>query len=213
MTYLYYALPSLAVPHILHLLALGLATSSLVAGKYGNKWRTMAAGIGVGVAAFEVYAYLTYDWQVNKRAVQPSEYILFYWRMRTVRGIGMCIADAIMASLLYLSSTNRMFVTPPSVAERTEVALETLEHARGKINILGIVRNSVARDEGLRRRTEAYWVREGKVMGEVMDEREVVEGVKAALEGRVQIAKVEEDARRFADGLVVHPSMGVPPTV
>lgn len=171
----------------------------------------MAAGIGIGIAAFEVYAYMVYDWQANKRALQPSGYILFYWRMRTVRGIGICIADAAVASLLYLSSTNRLFVTPPSVAERTEAALKTLEHVRGKINILGVVRNAVARDEGLRRRTDAYWVREGKVMGEVMDEREVVEGVKAALEGRVAIAKVEEDARRYADGL--HPSMGLSSTI
>ena len=118
-----------------------------------------------------------------------------------VRGIIIALADVLVAGLLWLSSTNRMFVVPPSAAERMETAMRVLESARAKLQAVGIMRNVVVRDEGLRRKTEAYWRKEGQVMGEVMDEREVVEGMRNALSGRIQVAKVEEDARKYAEGI------------
>ena len=119
----------------------------------------------------------------------------------------MALADVLVAGLLWLSSTNRMFVVPPSAAERMETAMRVLENARAKLHAVGIMRNVVARDEGLRRKAEAYWRREGQVMGEVMDEREVVEGVRNALSGRIQVAKVEEDARKYAEGITNFPDL------
>lgn len=118
-----------------------------------------------------------------------------------VRGIIIALADVLVAGLLWLSSTNRMFVVPPSAAERMETAMRVLESARAKLHAVGIMRNVVVRDEGLRRKTEAYWRKEGQVMGEVMDEREVVEGMRNALSGRIQVAKVEEEARKYAEGI------------
>ena len=118
-----------------------------------------------------------------------------------MRGIMVALADMLVAGLLWLSSTNRMFVVPPSAAERMETAMRVLENARGKLHAVGIMRNVVVRDEGLRRRAEAYWRKEGQVMGEVMDEREVVEGVRNALSGRIQVARVEEEARKYAEGI------------
>lgn len=94
-----------------------------------------------------------------------------------------------------------MFVIPPSAAERMETAMRVLENARGKLQAVGIMRNVVVRDEGLRRKAEAHWRKEGQLIGEVMDEREVVEGVRNALSGRIQVAKVEEDARKYAEGI------------
>ena len=121
--------------------------------------------------------------------------------MRVFRGIVVALADALVAGLLWLSSTNRMFIVPPSAAERMETAMRVLENARGKVNAVGIMRNAVVRDEGLRRKVEAYWRREGQVMGQVMDERAVVEGVRNALSGRIQLAAVEEEARKYAQGI------------
>lgn len=83
--------------------------------------------------------------------------------------------------------------------------MRVLESARAKLHAVGIMRNVVVRDEGLRRKAEAYWRREGQVMGEVMDEREVVEGVRNALSGRIQVARVEEDARKYAEGITKIP--------
>ena len=111
------------------------------------------------------------------------------------------LADVVFAGLLYLSSTNRMFVIPPSAAERMETAMRMLENARGKLNAVGILRNVIVRDENLRRVNETYWRKEGMFMGEVMDEREVVEGVRNALSERVQVAKIEEEATKYAEGI------------
>ena len=117
-----------------------------------------------------------------------------------IRGMVIAIVDVALAGLLWLSSTNRMFVVPPSAAERMESAMRMLENSRGKMHALGIVRNAIVRDEGLRGKAEAYWRKERQVMGEVMDEREVVEGVRSAL-SRIQVAMVEEEARKYADGI------------
>ena len=155
----------------------------------------------MGLAVVDCYLFGSYEWKSNARAVRPEQYIHFFWRMRVFRGIAIALADILVAGLLWLSSTNRMFVIPPSAAERMETAMRVLENARGKLHAVGIMRNVVVRDEGLRRKAEAYWRKEGQVMGEVMDEREVVEGVRNALSGRIQVAKVEEEARKYAEGI------------
>lgn len=201
-SYLYYALPSLLLPHLLHLFAIGLATSSFVSGKMGNKWRTLGAAIGVIVASIDLYCVASYDHKANLRVFRPEDYVLVHWHMRIVRGVLICVADLVISGLLYLSGTNRLFVTPPTPAERMETALRGLDLSRGKINALGVIRNAVVRDEGLRRRTEGYWIREGKIMGEVMDEKEVVEGVKSALTNRIQMTNVESEAKRLSEGFV-----------
>lgn len=96
-----------------------------------------------------------------------------------------------------------MFGVPVSTAERVEGVLKVMEQGRGKLAALGVVKNVVYRDEGLSERGRGYWRREKVVMGEVMDEREVVEGVRNALEGgRVKVEEVEREAGRYAEGIV-----------
>ena len=201
-TYFYYALPSIILPHILHTFALGLATSSAIAGNYGNRWRSIAAMVSIILAISDCYLFGSYDWKANSRALRPEEYIHFYWRMRVFRGLCIAVADACLAGLLWLSSTNRMFAVPPTAAERMETAMRLLENARGKLSAVGVVRNAVVRDEGLRRKTEAYWKKEGEITGQIMAEREVVEGVRNALDGRIQVVTLEADATKYAEGIV-----------
>ena len=95
-----------------------------------------------------------------------------------------------------------MFVIPPSAAERMETAMRVLENARGKLSAVGIIRNAVVRDEGLRRKTEAYWRKEGEITGQIMAEREVVEGVRNALDGRIQVVSLEAEATKYAEGIM-----------
>ncbi|KAL9023496.1 MAG: hypothetical protein Q9196_007165, partial [Gyalolechia fulgens] len=210
MSYFWYAIPMILFPHILHLFALGAATSSAIAGKEGNRWRTLAIMIGVGLAVFECYLTGAGDFKANARALKPEDLNHFHWNMRIWRGMLIAVADAVLAGFLWASATNRMFVVPPTAAERMETLTKLLENARGRLGALSVVRNVVVRDEGLRRKAEAYWRKEGQVMAEVMDEREVVEGMKSALgSGRIDVAKVEEEARRLADGIIVVPN-GVP---
>ena len=203
-SYLYYSLPLLALPHLLHLCILGLATSNGIAGKHGNRWRTCAAVCGSALAAIDIYLFATRDWKANARVFRPEDLTHFFWRMRTVRGVAVAGADCLLAALLYLSATNRMFATSVTNAERVETVLRTMEQSRGKLSALGIMKNVIVRDEGLSAQGREYWKREKLVMGEVMDEREVVEGVRDALEkGRVSVQRVEDEARKYADGIVV----------
>ena len=113
------------------------------------------------------------------------------------------------AGFLYLSSTNRFLGVPVSTAERLETVLKTMEQGRGKMAALGIIKNAVYRNEGLSERAKGYWRHEGVVMEGVMGEREVVEGVRSALEGRVRLGEVEEEAGRYAEGIVMSGPLGV----
>jgi len=204
LSFFYYALPALLVPHLLHIFALGLATSSAIAGAEGNRWRTHAVIAGAVLAVGECYLFASYDWKHNARVTRPEDLDHFYWRMRTVRCVTISSLDACLAGLLWASSTNRIFAMPTPAAERMENAVKALEKVRGKMGAVAIVRNVVVRDETLRRRTEEYWKREGEVMGEVMDDREVVESVRAALgSGRVSVLQLEDEARKYAEGIVM----------
>ncbi|KAL8946859.1 MAG: hypothetical protein Q9222_006801, partial [Ikaeria aurantiellina] len=208
LSYFWYALPMLLYPHILHLFALGAATSSAVAGKEGNRWRTSAVMLGVGLALAECYMTGAGNWKLNLRAMRGEDLNHFHWNMRIWRGLGVAVGDTGLAGFLWASSTNRLFVVPPTAAERMEVAMKVLENARGRLGALAIVRNVVVRDEGMRRRAEGYWKKEGQVMSEVMDEREVVEGMRSALSsGRISVPKVEEEAKRYADGIIGGPNV------
>ncbi len=201
-TYFYYALPAVLLPHLLHLFALGLATSSAFTGKHGSRWRTFAVVSGAAVALAECYLLGTYDFKANARVIRPEDLDHFHWRMRTLRGIGICILDSALAGLVWGTSTNRIFATPPTAAERTETAVNALDSVRGRLAAAGILRNAVVRDEGLRSKAEAYWRREKEVMSEVMDEREVVEGIRNALSGRINLTKIEADAKKYTDGIL-----------
>ncbi|KAL9604964.1 MAG: hypothetical protein Q9219_000152 [cf. Caloplaca sp. 3 TL-2023] len=204
MSYFWYAVPMILFPHILHLFALGATTSSAIAGKEGSRWRTSTVMLGVGLALFECYLTGAGDYKANARVLRAEDLNHFHWNMRIWRGIGIAVADAALAGFIWASATNRMFVVPPTTAERMETAIKFLESARGRLGGLGIVRNVVVRDEGMRRKAEAYWRKEGQITSEVMDEREVVEGMKSALgSGRISITKVEEEAKRFADGMII----------
>ena len=103
---------------------------------------------------------------------------------------------------MYLSSTNRAFLTPPSTAERIENSLRILDMARNKVNTIGVIRNTVNRDADLRGKTQSYWVNEGVIMNEFMEDGEVVRGVNDALENRIQMKVVERDATDYAEKVI-----------
>ncbi|MCJ1355865.1 MAG: hypothetical protein MMC33_005857 [Icmadophila ericetorum] len=203
LSYFYYALPSIIYPYLLNLVALGLATSTSVSGKEGSRWRTTAGIFGACFAIIEATLFLVYDWKASLRALGTNDLNNFYWSMRIYRGIAIALLDSGIAALLWVASTNRLFGVPPTAAERLENISKLLESTRGRLGAVGVVRNTIVRDDLLRKNAETYWKKEGDVVREVMDEREVVDGVRSALEsGRVNIARIEEEARFFAEALV-----------
>lgn len=211
-SYLYYALPAILAPHLFNLCVLALVTSGLFTGKEGSEWRTTATIAAAGIALGEIYMVSTYAYQDNARATRPEDLNYFHWRMRVYRCMAIAAVDGIIGWLLYLSSTNRAFVKPPTTAERLESTTRVIEGMRSKLTAMGILRNTVSRDEDLRSRSQAYWLHEGRLMGELMEEREVVEGVNNALESRINMAAISADAENYAENVVgplrMSPGMG-----
>ncbi|KAJ9165213.1 Chorismate synthase protein [Coniochaeta hoffmannii] len=202
-SYLFYGLPAILAPHLFNLAVLALATSSTLSGREASSWRRAATLAAVTLAAADVYLASTYPYQSNARALRLEDVDFFFWAARARRYVCLALLDGAVAWVLYLSSTNRAFVIPPTPAERIEAATRILGGAKSKLNAVGIVKNTAIRDEELRARTQAYWAHEGVVMRDVMEEREVVEGVNDALANRIDIRGIERDAETYAANVLL----------
>ena len=197
------------MPHLFNLCVLALVTSGLFTGKEGAVWRTTATVAAAAVALADVYFVSSYNYQGNARATRLEDIDGFFWKMRIYRGIAIAAVDGVIGWVLYLSSTNRAFLTPPTTAERVEFSMRILETARSKMSALGILKNTVYRDDELRGRSQGYWVHEGRLMGEIYEDREVVAGVQNALENRINMQNIMTDAEAYAQN-VVGPLQAVP---
>ncbi|KAF4625243.1 hypothetical protein G7Y89_g12925 [Cudoniella acicularis] len=197
-SYLYYALPALMAPHLFNLTILALVTSGLFTGKEATGWRTPATLAATAMAFLDIWLVSTFKHGENARATRLEDINTFFWKMRVYRYIGLAVIDGLLGYVLYLSSTNRAFITPPSTAERVEASNRILDATRSKMSAIAILRNTINRNEGLRERSRDYWVTEGRLMGELMEEREVLEGVNNALENRINMQTIEGDAENYA---------------
>jgi len=201
-TYLYYTIPSVLAPHLLNLCVLAIVTSGPIVGTDGAVWRKRAT-IGAAIlVAIDLWKLSSYDYQVNAKATRLQDIDFFFRTARVFRGVGLAILDAVIGVFVFLSSTNRAFVTPYSAPEKIEGALRMLDMTRSKLNAAGVIRNTVIRDESLRHRSDGYWVREGRVMREAMEDREVLESMNNALENRINIDRITADAETYAGKIV-----------
>ncbi|KAL2021567.1 hypothetical protein VTK56DRAFT_7066 [Thermocarpiscus australiensis] len=211
-SYLYYALPDLLTPHLANLVVIAAATSPFLtrgggagagAGAAASSWRTPATLAAAALALADVYLVATYNHTRNARALRLAELEHFHWDARTYRHLALALLDGVLAALLYLTGTNRAFVAAPSAAERVEGVVRALAGTKGKVNAVGVVKNTVVRDEELRGRSNAYWAHEVRLMREMMEEREVVEGVNDALLNRIDIASISRDAEAYARAVLM----------
>ncbi|TVY53387.1 hypothetical protein LSUE1_G010343, partial [Lachnellula suecica] len=201
-SYLYYSLPSILAPHLFNLCLLALVTSGLFTGKEGAAWRTTATIAAGAAVVIDLYLVSSYDTAQNSRATRLEDIDTFFWKMRVYRLLGLATVNGLLGWVLYLSSTNRAFLKPATTQERIEASTRVLDSARSKLGAIGILRNTVQRDTVLREKSSEYWVREGMVMGELMEEREVVEGVNNALGSRIDINTITRDAEVYAQNVV-----------
>ncbi|KAI0472438.1 hypothetical protein F4859DRAFT_104612 [Xylaria cf. heliscus] len=209
-TYLYYALPSLLAPHLLNLVVLSLATSATVAGPEAARWRRSAAMASAVVAALDVWSVSTYNYGANARATRPADVDMFFWTSRALRHGVLGLIDAGLAALVYVSATNRLFAMPLDPAARVEAVTRQLLATKSRLSAVGIVKNTALRDEDLRARTSAYWTHEGRLMREVMEDRDVVEGVNDALANRINIQDISRDAETYALNMLPQPRPPIP---
>lgn len=200
-SYFYYALPAIVLPHLLNLAAVAFVTSAAVTGRDGARWRGHATMAAAALCIADLILVNQYDYSANASALRLPEINFFHWKARALRLVGLALLDVGLGALLYLSSTRRAFVLPPSDAERIEASNRALSTVRSKLNALGIVKNTTLRDEELRARSQAYWLHEVRLVAEVMEEREVIEGVNDALENRINIQNIMADAEAYAQSV------------
>lgn len=198
--YFYYSLPKLLTPHIAHLVVLGLATSSMV-GAEGSRFRTHATIAGLTLAVAEAWYMGTYDIGANRRAKTLYEIDFVHWRIRVLRYLSFAVVDGALAATLYLTSTNRWLARPVPLASRIEATTKVAEETLHKLRALGLLENSINRDQGLRQVREEYWRTEGQVMSEAVAEPEVVEKINAAI-GKMDFAGLEGKVGEVADGIL-----------
>ncbi|KAK5171349.1 uncharacterized protein LTR77_004493 [Saxophila tyrrhenica] len=198
--YLLYAAPSLLAPHLLHLIALGIATSRSLSGMEGSKWCTVATITGLLLGAAELYYVANYDSTANARSTRLGEVDFAYWKMHVYRGLAIATLDAVLGWVIWLQATGRAFLTPPAPAERIGNSARVFEGVVGKARGLGIIRNGVVRNADMRRKVDGYWVKEGEVMKDVFEEPEVLEAQRSALR-RLDLVRVGREAEGFLNGL------------
>lgn len=199
-TYLLYAAPAAAAPHLLNALLVGLATSSSLTGDAGAQWRAPAAWASSGLAIADAYFLARWDHVAgNEKARVLAEVFFFHWTARTWRHLALAAVDLALAGLVWASATNRMFAVRPTAAERVDGVRDALGAVNMRIRSANVLKNTVSRDAELRAIDAGYWAHEGMVMQEAMESEEVVESMRDAVENRrIDLATVDQAAEAFA---------------
>jgi hypothetical protein len=198
--YFLYSLPKIAMPHILQLAVLGLATSSLV-GSEGSRFRTHATIAGIMMMVVEAWYMGTYDIATNRRATFVRDLDSAHWRVRFLRYISFAVVDIALGLVLWATSTNRWLAKPVSIAERIETTTRQAEETLNKMRALGLLTNSVNRDPALRGVREEYWRTEGQVMAETVQDEEVTEQINKAI-STMDFGALQGRVGEVADGIL-----------
>ncbi|KAK4986648.1 biotin holocarboxylase synthetase [Elasticomyces elasticus] len=191
-------LPSLLPPHLFHGLILGLVTSTYIAGYHAGRWRTYATIASAGLAVIELWMLGNYDHAVNTGTHASWEINAFFWRLRFMRCIGVALVDALLGLVIYLSATQRAFVTPPSPAARVQASTAQIESALMRMNMLGGLRNAVLRNRKLRGRMEQFWSLDEQIMADVLTDQEVLDAFRGA-HGTVDRSRLKAEAEMLVE--------------
>ncbi|KAF1960477.1 hypothetical protein CC80DRAFT_489606 [Byssothecium circinans] len=200
LNYFLYSLPKLLIPHLAHLVVLGLSTSSLV-GPEGSRFRIHATIAGLVLMVSEAWYLGTYDLSLNRRARVLQDIDFVHWKLRIYRYISFVVVDSVLGAVLWLTSTNRWLAKPPSMAQRLESATKSAEDTLNKLRALGLVNNSVHRDPALRHMRNSYWETEGQIMSETVQDEEVMEPMNRAL-AQLDMEGLKGRVGEVADGIV-----------
>jgi hypothetical protein len=228
-SYLIYYLPfNVLLPHLAHLLILGVATSAPFAGREAGRWRSKFTFAGLALAALDLWIVATYDALQSAspavRAGQRSPSGLYYL-ITLLRPLAFVLCDAACSLIIYLSATNRFFFKPPSPVDQLDnavsAALTQLTSANTKLHASSVTRNAVVRDRALKVRDDVYWqtvaaaenpnrstpVESGgenlSVINNIWDEEEVARAVSRVMAGQggVDLAQLGMNANEFVRGV------------
>jgi hypothetical protein len=197
-TYFMYAIPSILTPHLLHVIILGIITSTFFSGPEGARWRTYATTAGAFLAVSELVLVLRNDWKANTTRRTLTEVDFFYWRLRTYRQLSFAVVDGLLGWAIWLTSTNRWLVRPPPVAQQIQGAAMAMHVARIKVLLLSRLRNAVLHDDALLATSVNGTAKQRGDLTEIEQEREVVDAKRLAL-SRIDVDKVRRDAEIWTE--------------
>ena len=161
-----YHLPTNVIfPHLLHLFALGLATSETVAGLEAGRWRNWAVVGGLALAVVDVYITSGHAPALDA-TLSPTTGL--FWTAAVVRPLTICLFDAVVAFCIYARTTGRFLLFPslpdadPATRRRQSEQLlnqanVALQMAHTKLRAFTVTRNAVVRDPRLKETDDDYW--------------------------------------------------------
>lgn len=201
LSYLLYAAPTILAPHLLHLFALGIATSRSLAGIEGARWRTVATIAGIVLSVAEFWIIANYDDRPNARSTRLSEVDFIYWKMQVWRGLAIAGLDGILGLVIWLQATGRAFLAPKPMSERLLDHARALDAIFGKVRGIGTVRNATMRDAVLRKKLDDYWIKESEVMKDVLEQPEVLKAQRKVLE-KIDVGRAAHEADAYIESLL-----------
>lgn len=220
LSYILYHLPTnTLLPHLFHILVLGLATSETVSGADASAWRHSVLVSALVLAALDVFLTSTYpSTPVATSTLAPAGP---FWMGSTLRYLSLVLFDAAVSFLIYASTTGRFYIFPSSVAnapadaetlhrraqESLTQASLALQMTATNLRAYSIARNAVVRNDTLKSADDEYWRTVVAVEGEGGGDESLFEDeeVQAAVarvygSGGFDVATV----RREAEGFVKH---------
>ncbi|EED23709.1 conserved hypothetical protein [Talaromyces stipitatus ATCC 10500] len=221
-SYLLFYLPlNTLVPHLIHLLTLGVVTSAPFAGTEAARWRSWFTFAALGLAGLDCYIMSSYDpIAAASPAVRAGQVppLSLFTTMNMIRFLSLTVFDVVCAALIYISATHRFFYSPPSPNEQINhviaAATAALNSANSKLHSLSVTRNAVVRDPSLKARDDWYWraavAMEGSSDanssgdGSIWEEEEVVRAMSRVMNGRgrsrgLDMAQLGINAGEFVD--------------
>lgn len=216
-SYLLFHLPTnLILPHLLHLLFLGAATSEPLAGFEARQWRRLFATCSLAIAAMDLYLTTTYWPHVDPNMPAPAG---FYWQARSLRPLIICLFDVVASSLLYVGATNRLLLFSPLAAHDPQVTKRQREQLLGQTNIAlqmaqtklraySMTRNAIVRQPSLKTTDDEYWravvAMEGPTgVDGVWNDEDVQAAVSRSLgSGGIDFTRLERDADSFVANVI-----------
>ncbi|TGZ85558.1 hypothetical protein EX30DRAFT_392898 [Ascodesmis nigricans] len=206
-TWLWYALPAIAMPHILHVAVLGLVTSGAFS-KFGKLWRSQATIAATALFLGELYVigYSGTDYTKNSVARSEKEIVWTHWNMRLYRGVGIVVLDALLGYFMFLSGTRRWKIgwEEEAIDETINEIGATLQRAAGNLQAGNFIKQAVVRDADLRGKAVEFWMKE-EVMGkEIADDEEVKEVRMSSLPSRMDFDALAKEASAKSEMLVAN---------
>ncbi|KAK5092887.1 hypothetical protein LTR70_006007 [Exophiala xenobiotica] len=174
-TYTLYSLPTTVfLPHLIHLIVLGVATSAALTSPLTATSRMRIVIPALLLLAIDIYlnTFFAFDpTLVSTRSPSPTS---LFALLRTIRPLSICFLDVLSALYLWTTNTGRFilfpFLSDPNAANNTSidtlqvqtqdlvrnsgVALQTVQ---AKLRAYSVARNTVNRDTNLKAAEDGYW--------------------------------------------------------